>query len=70
MNWTFTPQITGLEKYRFPYNPVDARELTKFEDIMAEGIEQFLYREAFTNLRNAMNIVADYGFAIDLGLIK
>ena len=70
MNWTFTPQITGLTTYRFPYDPVDARELTKFEDIMADGIEQFLYREAFTNLRNAMNIVADYGFAIDLGLIK
>ena len=42
MNWTFTPQITGLTTYRFPYDPVDARELTKFEDIMAEGITNLI----------------------------
>lgn len=64
MNWTFTPQVQGLEGMRLPYDPIDVREQTKFENIMAEGIMNFFFKYAWHDVID----IAVETLARDLGL--
>ena len=52
MNWTFTPQVQGLTDVRLLYDPIDDRELIKYEGIMATGIVMWFMDQA---IREGLN---------------
>ena len=60
MIWTFTPQITGLTTYRLPYDPVDARELTKFEGILINRVGNFIYELEFKTCVDAFEKIVGW----------